>query len=147
MRTFYFLIILFVLLAPRAHAGPQEEAFEILKKWTTAFTMSDVDSITGLYAADALFLGTGSKEVVTDPSLIRAYFEQALLNNKPRTATINSYSAYVVSDTVVVFSGLDIVTGVREGKQFSSPGRVTFVVSKRDSDWKIVQFHRSALPE
>jgi hypothetical protein len=45
-----------------------------------------------------------------------------------------------------VISGLDATAGVRDGKPFSNPGRVTFVVAKRGSDWKIVHFHRSAMP-
>jgi hypothetical protein len=52
----------------------------------------------------------------------------------------------VVSDTAVVVTGLDTVTGVRDGTPISSNGRVSFVVAKRGSDWKIVHFHRSAMP-
>jgi hypothetical protein len=91
-------------------------------------------------------LGTGSKTVVVKSEEIRTYFEQALLSNRPRGATLNSHSAMVLSDTVVVFAGLDTVTGVRDGKPFSANGRVTFVVAKRSSQWQIVHFHRSAMP-
>src|SRR4029077_17786932 len=42
--------------------------------------------------------------------------------------------------------GAIIVTGVRDGQPFSANGRVTFVVAKRRSDWEIVHFHRSAMP-
>ena len=51
-----------------------------------------------------------------------------------------------LSDTAVVIAGLDNVTGVREGKSFSNVGRVTFIVAKRGTDWQIVHFHRSAMP-
>ena len=62
-----------------AIAGPKEEALEVLHQWTKAFAESDVDGITKLYATDALFMGTGSKTLVTKPAEIRTYFEQALL--------------------------------------------------------------------
>jgi hypothetical protein len=52
----------------------------------------------------------------------------------------------VLSDTVVVVTGLETVTGVRDEKPFSATGRVTFVVAKRGSDWQIAHFHRSSLP-
>jgi hypothetical protein len=52
----------------------------------------------------------------------------------------------VLSDTAVVVTGLDTVTGARDGKPFSGNGRVTFVVAKRGSDWQIVHFHRSSMP-
>jgi uncharacterized protein (TIGR02246 family) len=147
MRAFIVITTLVIFLCPHAFAGPKEDALQVLEKWTTAFTESDVDGIVELYSPDALFLGTGSKEVVSVPSGIRAYFERALLNDKPRGAMLNSYSVVEVSDSVVVFSGLDTVTGVRNGKQLISYGRVTIVVAKRDMGWKIIQFHRSALPK
>jgi uncharacterized protein (TIGR02246 family) len=129
-----------------AVAGPKEDALQVLDKWTKAFSASDVDGIVKLYAADALFIGTQSKTVVVKPEEIRKYFEQALLNNRPRGATLGAYSAMVLSDTAVVVTGLDTVSGVRDGAQFSNNGRVTFVVAKRGADWQIIHFHRSAMP-
>jgi len=130
-----------------AIAGPKEEALAVLEEWTKAFAASDVDAIVNLNAPDALFMGTGSKTVVTDPAAIRKYFEGALLTRKPRAAPISSSEVMVLSDTAVVIAGLNTSTGVLDGKTFSNPGRVTFVIAKRGSDWKIVHFHRSAMPQ
>jgi uncharacterized protein (TIGR02246 family) len=146
MRIFLSAIALFTALSSIATAGPKEEALQVLEKWTKAFTDSDVDGIVKLYAPDALFLGTGRKTLVVKPEGIRTYFEAALLNNKPRGATLGDYAAMTLSDTSVVITGLDTVTGVRDGKPFSAVGRVTFLVAKRGSDWQIVHFHRSAMP-
>jgi len=146
MRKLLVVAALFALICSTATAGPKEEAFEVLEKWTKAFTASDVDGIVKLYASETTFLGTGSKTVVLKPEEIRKYFEQALLNNRPRGATIGSHSAMVLSNTAVVITGLDTVTGVRDGKPTSANGRVTFVVAKRGSEWQIVHFHRSAMP-
>lgn len=147
MRKLLVALALFTSLCSTAIADPKEDALRVLEKWTTAFSDSDVDGIVKLYASDALFLGTGSKTVVVEPTAIRKYFERALLNNRPRGAKLNSYSAMVVSDTAVVFTGLDTVTGVRDGTPYSANGRVTFVVAKRGSEWQIVHFHRSAMPK
>lgn len=119
----------------------------MLEKWTKAFSDSDVDGIVKLYSPDTTFLGTGSKTVVVRSEEIRKYFEQALLNNRPRGANLNSYSATVLSDDAVLFTGLDTVTGVRDGAPVSANGRVTFVVAKRGAEWQIVHFHRSAMPK
>jgi uncharacterized protein (TIGR02246 family) len=146
MRKLLIAVALFASLCSTVSAGPKEDALQVLEKWTKAFTDSDVDGIVKLYAPDTTFLGTGSKTVVVKPEEIRKYFEQALLNNRPRGATLNSHSSMVLSDTVVVVTGLDTVTGVRDGKPFSANGRVSFVVAKRGSDWQIVHFHRSAMP-
>ncbi len=146
MREILIAIALLASLCSTAIAGPKEDALQVVEKWAKAFTESDVDGIVKLYAPDSLFLGTGSKTVVGNPEEIRKYFEQALLSNRPRGASLDSHSAMVVSDTAVVVTGLDTVTGVRDGKPTSANGRVTFVVAKRGSEWQIVHFHRSAMP-
>jgi len=147
MREMLIAVALLASLCSTAIAGPKEDALQVVEKWAKAFTDSDVDGIVKLYAPDALFLGTGSKTVVVKPEEIRKYFEQALLSNRPRGARLDSHSAMVVSDTAVVVTGLDTVTGVRDGTPTSANGRVTFVVGKRGPDWQIVHFHRSAMPK
>lgn len=147
MRNFGLFAGLFIFINTSAAAVPQEEAFAVLEQWAAAFTASDVDGVINLYTPDAIFFGTGSTSIVTDPAGIRAYFERALLNDRPRGASIDEYSARVVSDSVVIFSYLDTITGVRDGQQTISKGRVTVVVAKKDSGWKVVQFHRSRLPD
>jgi uncharacterized protein (TIGR02246 family) len=146
MRAFVFTIALFASLSSAATAGPKEEALQILERWTKAFGDSDVDGIVKLYAADTLFMGTGSKTLVVNREAIRSYFENALLNNRPRGASLGEHNVVPLSDTAVLFTGLDSVTGVRDGKPYSNAGRVTFVVAKRGADWQIVHFHRSAMP-
>ena len=146
MRELLVAVALIASLCSTAIAGPKEEALQVVENWTKAFTDSDVDGLVKLYAPDALFLGTGSKTVVTQPEGIRTYFEQAFQRAKPQGANLGEHSAMVLSDTVVVVTGLDTITGVREGTPVSSHGRVTFVVAKRGSDWQIVHFHRSAMP-
>ena len=146
MRKLLFACGLVMCLWSAAIAGPREDALQVVEKWAKAFTDSDVEGIVKLYAPDALFLGTGSKAVVVKTEDIRKYFEQALMSNRPRGAVIESYSATALSDTAVVVTGLDTVTGVRDGKTYSASGRVTFVLAKRGTEWQIVHFHRSALP-
>ena len=146
MREMLIAVALLASLCSTAIAGPKEDALQVVEKWAKAFTESDVDGIVKLYAPETLFLGTGSKTVVVKQEEIRKYFEQALLSNRPRGASLDSHSAMVVSDTAVVVTGLDTVTGVRDGKPTSANGRVTFVVAKRGSEWQIVHFHRSAMP-
>jgi len=143
--------ILFVVavcgFSTAAIAGPTEDALLVLENWTDAFAASDVDGIVKLYAPDALFIGTGSKTVVTDTQAIRKYFEKALLSRRPRAAPISSTDVMVLADNAVLVTGLNESTGVLDGKPFSSPGRVTFVFAKRGQEWLIVHFHRSAMPK
>jgi uncharacterized protein (TIGR02246 family) len=146
MRVLLSAVILMVSISAAA-AGAKEDALGIVDKWIKAFAASDVDAIVKLYAPDALFLGTGSKTVVTRPEGIRTYFEAGLLVNRPRGATLNSYEAVVLSDAAVVVTGLDTLTGVKDGTPTTASERVTFVVAKRGADWQIVHFHRSTIPQ
>jgi uncharacterized protein (TIGR02246 family) len=146
MRAFLAAVSITALLSCSAVAGPKEDALAIVDKWTKAFAASDVDAIVALYAPDALFMGTGSKTVVTDTTAIRKYFEDAILTRRPRAAPMSSSEVMVLSDTAVVFTGLNESTGVLDGKPFSNPGRVTLVIAKRGLEWQIVHFHRSAMP-
>jgi len=146
MRASLSVVCILASFSSVAIAGPKEEALAVVEEWTKAFAASDVDAIVKLNAPDALFR-TGSQTVVTDPAAIRKYFEGALLTRKPRAAPISSSEVMVLSDTAVVIAGLNNSTGVLDGKPFSNPGRVTFVIAKRGSDWKIVHFHRSAMPQ
>ncbi len=127
-------------------SSPRETALRILDQWTQAFAASDVDGIVKLYAPDATFVGTSSKQVVTETAGIRQYFEHALLNRRPRGAINSDTSVLVLNDDTVVISALNTTTGVNDGQLFSTPGRVSFVIAKRGETWKIAHFHRSAMP-
>lgn len=146
MRELICACAVVVTFASPALAGPEEDATQIVARWAAAFNASDVDAIVALYAPDALFLGTGSRTVVTDPAGIREYFERALLTDRPRGAVLESHSAMRLNDEAVLITGLDMTTAIRDGKTITNPGRVTFVVAKRGSEWKIVHFHRSTRP-
>jgi uncharacterized protein (TIGR02246 family) len=141
------LACVWLLSACRADsASPSDEALRVVQHWATAFSESDVDTIAGLYAPDASFFGTGSKALITTPDQIRNYFEVGLQRDKPRGAQLLEHSVNVISDDVVIITGLDRVSGTKEGTVYQADGRVTFVLEKRAGNWQVVHFHRSALP-
>jgi len=146
MRNFAVAIILAASVS-LAHAGPKEDAGQVVANWGKAFTDGDVDAIAKLYAPDALMIGTLGKEVLTKPDQIHKYFDIALNRDKPRTAKLDSSEALVVDENTVIIAGFDTVTGTRDGQQIVAKGRVTFVIAKRGSNWLIVHLHRSPLPQ
>jgi len=146
MRSLFIAVSLLLSLSTSSFAGPADEALQVAQRWTKAFTEADVEGIIGLHEPDALFMGTLSKTVVTTPEGVRKYFEAALLNDRPRTAKVLEHSTAVLSDTAVVITGLDLVTGTRDGATTTSNGRFTFVIVKKPAGWKIVHYHRSAVP-
>lgn len=128
------------------NAEPEAKALDVVSRWTGAFPNADIDGIASLFAGDATFLGTTSRDLVANPEGIRDYFERALLQNRPRGARLREHSVVALSNEVVLVTGLDEVTGVKEGQTYSSPGRVTFVLALREGGWRIVHLHRSAVP-
>lgn len=130
----------------RSDTSPELAATETLREWTQAFTASDVARIVALYADDALFFGTRDKTLASGLDPIRTYFEIALSRDLPRGARIDERHIKVLSEEVVLMTGLDTVTGTRDGQSYASRGRFSFIIQKQGGQWKIVHFHRSALP-
>ncbi len=129
-----------------AAAGQSEDAIQVVERWAKAFTEADVDTIVSLYASDVVFIGTGSKTIVSKPEDIRQYFKEALLGSRRFSVTLVETSVAHVSETVFVVTALDKLAASADGKTQDLFGRVTFVLAKRESGWKIVNFHRSAMP-
>jgi len=146
MRNIQTLCLSVVLLASSAFAGPKEDAFQVVERWAKAFTEADVETIVSLYASDAVFLGTGSKTIVTQPEDIKNYFQVALLGSRRFVTTLVDSRITPVSETAFVVTALDRLAVTADGKTQEVLGRITFVVARRESGWKIVSFHRSAMP-
>jgi uncharacterized protein (TIGR02246 family) len=139
---------MFMASVSLAHAGPKEDARQVVANWSKAFSDGDADAIAKLYAPEASMIGTMGKVVLTKPEEIRKYFEAAFKSiGKPRTASLDSSEELVADDNTVVIAGFDTITGTRDGQQMIAKGRVTFVVAKRGPDWMIVHLHRSPLPQ
>ena len=146
MQNLKVLCLLLGFLCGSAIAGPQDDAVQVVERWAKAFTAADVDTIVGLYAPDAVFMGTVSKTIVTTPEGIRKYFEVALLGKRRFVASFVESTVTPVGETGFVVTALDKLVVTAEGKTEEVFGRVTFVVAKRGSTWKIISFHRSAMP-
>ena len=146
MRRIIYVALLVCGFCSSVFAGPKEDAFQVVDQWAKAFTASDVDTITGLYAPDAVFMGTGTKVIVNQPEGVKKYFEATLLGNRKFVASFLDSSIVALNETTVVVTGLDKLSVTVDGKSLDLFGRVTFVLSKRESGWKIVHFHRSAMP-
>jgi uncharacterized protein (TIGR02246 family) len=146
MRKLHVIWLLVISICSTAYAGPKEDALQVVERWGKAFTEADVDTIVGLYSSNAVFMGTGSKTIVTNPEDIKKYFQAALLGNRRFVATIVDSNVTVISDTAVVVTALDKLAVTMDGKKEDVFGRLTFVVTKTDSGWKIISFHRSAMP-
>ena len=78
---------------------------------------------------------------------MREYFKPVgdLKPNEWRATSLGT-SALVVSDSVVLISGLWQIENVVDGKPAITPLRVSVAVTKRGDAWRIAQFHNSFRP-
>ena len=126
-------------------AGPQEEAQAVAEKFVAAFVAGDLEATTALFAPDASLWGTISPELATDPDVVRKYFADnyAARAKVPLTgAKITSSSISVLSDSTVLIAG----RWQTERPTATSFLRYTFVVNKRDGQWRIVHLNSSLRP-
>jgi uncharacterized protein (TIGR02246 family) len=117
----------------------------LLERWMAAFAASDVDAIVATFASDATFIGTVSDTVIKANAGIRSYFELALVD-RVRAASFERQSLQFAGDTVAIASGLNSTGELSGGIWKHAVGRLTIVAQKREGEWKIVHFHRSACP-
>jgi uncharacterized protein (TIGR02246 family) len=145
MRRLLLAIALTMTVPVSVIAGPKEDAYQVVEKFKRAFEASDVQGVVSLLAPDAVFLGTLSPKLATKTEDINAYF-QAIKTDTPRTLVIGEYSTLVLSDSAVVFAGMDQFSSIKDGKRIDLPARFTLVITKDDHGWRISHFHSSARP-
>ena len=128
-----------------AQADPADEATAVFDSFLTSLTNVDLDAVVDLFWEDALFWGTGSQSLVESPAGVRQYFS-AISDQEPgqTIASALDYSVKVMSESMVLVSGMWEVTPA--GNSTGTPLRVSMVLSLRDGQWKILQFHNSNVP-
>ena len=148
MRRFSLFLVLLAWSAA-IQAGPKEDALAAYEQFFTRFTTDNHEQVITLFAPDALFYGTASPEVVTDPEGIRKYFIAALSGARGDVkARPFANTALALSDNVVIISGKWQSERTLDGKMVTAgPSRVTVVMQKRGDCWLIVQFHNSPTPK
>lgn len=124
-----------------------KDALEVVERWSSAFTQSDVDTVMSLFAHDAVFLGTSSKNIVTSTEGIRQYFENSLVGNKRYISELSNSVIDELSDDVVVITSLNKISIIENHRTDIASGRLSIVLRKNEGTWKIAHFHRSAMPE
>jgi ketosteroid isomerase-like protein len=83
-----------------ALAGPAEEANAVIDQWSSAYSANDRDALVGLYAPDAILLGTTSPVISEGTEGIRKYFQE--LPGSGRKNTIVERRTIVLSETSIV---------------------------------------------
>lgn len=148
MKIFITSILLLIGLPAslQAQSDAEVEAAAVFEQFLDAMTNTDMEVVTSLFSEDALFWGTGSQSLVTDPAGVALYFESVGRNPPGQTiARARNYESVEIGNNLVAISGMWEV--VPSGQSEGTPLRVSMVLALRKGAWKIIQFHNSAVPQ
>lgn len=114
----------------------------LFDQWNTALSTLNPDTVTALYADNAVLLPTVSNQVRHNHQEIRDYFV-GFLQKSPQ-GVVDEFNVNILSDTHVTNSGVYTFT-FGDGSKVSA--RFSYLYVASDDGWKILQHHSSAMPE
>lgn len=120
----------------------EADVLDLFDRWNAALATGNPDSVTALYAEDAILLPTVSNKVRHDHAEIRDYFV-SFLAKKPQ-GVIDEANVRFLSDDLAINSGVYTFT-FGNGDQVTA--RFTYLYRLVDGRWRIAEHHSSAMPE
>ena len=114
----------------------------LFDQWNTALSTLNPDTVTALYADNAVLLPTVSNQVRHNHEEITDYFV-GFLQKSPQ-GVVDEFNVNILSDTHVTNSGVYTFT-FGDGSKVSA--RFSYLYVASDDGWKILQHHSSAMPE
>ena len=125
----------------------QNGALSALHAWVDAVNRHDLEAIVAIFAPDASFFGTSTQTLVSSSEGIRQYFDVVLKNYAPLRAALGSVIVSELSPDSAVITGYDKWQVTLNGESVEGIGRLSVAVALRDNHWRIISFHRSAMPD
>ena len=120
----------------------QDDVMALFEEWNEALATLDPDTVTAMYAADAVLLPTVSNQVRHNHGEIRDYFVNFL--QKAPQGVINESNVHILSDSHATNSGVYTFTF---GDGSAVTARFSYLYMATEAGWKILQHHSSAMPE
>lgn len=125
----------------------QNGALSALHAWVDAVNRHDLDAIVTIFAPDASFFGTSTQALVSSSEGIRQYFDAVLKNYVPLKVALGLVTISELSPDSAVITGYDKWQVTLNGESTEGIGRLSVAVAVRDDHWRIISFHRSAMPD
>ena len=120
----------------------KDDVIALFEEWNEALATLDPDTVTAMYAADAVLLPTVSNQVRHNHGEIRDYFVNFL--QKAPQGVINESNVHILSDSHATNSGVYTFTF---GDGSAVTARFSYLYVATEAGWKILQHHSSAMPE
>ena len=120
----------------------KDNVIALFEEWNGALATLDPDTVTAMYAADAVLLPAVSNQVRHNHGEIRDYFVNFL--QKSPQGVINESNVHILSDSHATNSGVYTFTF---GDGSAVTARFSYLYVATEAGWKILQHHSSAMPE
>ena len=120
----------------------EADVLGLFDQWNTALSTLNPDTVTALYADNAVLLPTVSNQVRHNHEEIRDYFV-GFLQKSPQ-GVVDEFNVNILSDTHATNSGVYTFT-FGDGSKVSA--RFSYLYVASDDVLKILQHHSSAMPE
>ena len=120
----------------------EADVLGLFDQWNTALSTLNPDTVTALYADNAVLLPTVSNQVRHNHEEIRDYFV-GFLQKSPQ-GVVDEFNVNILSDTHATNSGVYTFT-FGDGSKVSA--RFSYLYVASEDGWKILQHHSSAMPE
>ena len=147
MKNFiYAFFALMVLGTSPAMADSKNGALSTVQAWISALNRSDLNGVVASFASDARFFGTTTKTLITTSEGIRQYFQVVFEKYAPLSVELGEVTVSELSSDSAVLTGYDKWKVTVDGKPAEGMGRLNIAISRREGEWRIVSFHRSAMP-
>ena len=128
-------------------ARHQNGALSALHAWVDAVNRHDLEAIVAIFATDASFFGTTTQTLVNSSEGIRQYFDVVLKSYTPLKVALGLVTVSELSPDSAVITGYDKWQVTLNGEPVEGIGRLSVAVALRDDHWRIISFHRSAMPD
>jgi uncharacterized protein (TIGR02246 family) len=125
----------------------QNGALSALHAWVDAVNRHDLEAIVAIFAPVASFFGTSTQTLVSSSEGIRQYFDAVLKNYVPLKVALGLVTMSELSPDSAVITGYDKWQVTLNGESTEGMGRLSVAVAVRDDHWRIISFHRSAMPD
>src|SRR5690349_24834583 len=132
--TLAFSVISF---SSTAAAEPKDEVAAATAAWAQALGENDPEKVLPLYSRDAVFWGTISPILRSDPAAVRDYFVSAFKALPGLKVTFGDQLIRVYGNTAVN-TGYYTFSYVQNGESKIFPARYSFTYIKNGDHWMIV---------
>ena len=112
----------------------------IMGIWVAAFNKLDADALASLYSRNAFFFGSNPK-LYRGNDGVAAYFNGLPRWNSPTVLFTDVSTTQAGSDVINVAGTVSFVV---DGDAEPLSVKITWVIVREDSDWKIVSHHVSS---